>query len=220
MSSAQQRARRDRRRLGPVERAPVRPHVGRPHRRCAGGQRLVRQPGRDPQRPGRRQHPGRRLGAHGQHAAGRPRQLMVVVGVPVEHQARRHRERHHDDRGRRVIAISGAVLITGLCPSGDTAWQPTPLATGPQAPNFVVMNENHAHVCTSPEWAEHIQTEILPVLTRDVDLGTDMLEIGPGPRCRYRVAAPQGRPPDRGRGRRDRRSSAGRTLRRHAMWRS
>jgi len=43
------------------------------------------------------------------------------------------------------------------------------------------MNANHARVCTSPEWAEHIQTEILPPLTRDVDLGTDMLEIGPGP---------------------------------------
>jgi ubiquinone/menaquinone biosynthesis C-methylase UbiE len=47
--------------------------------------------------------------------------------------------------------------------------------------NFVVVNENHARVCTSPEWAEHIQTEILPVLTRDVDLGAAMLEIGPGP---------------------------------------
>jgi SAM-dependent methyltransferase len=45
----------------------------------------------------------------------------------------------------------------------------------------VIVNENHARVCTSPEWAEHIQTEILPVLTRDIDLGTDMLEIGPGP---------------------------------------
>jgi SAM-dependent methyltransferase len=43
------------------------------------------------------------------------------------------------------------------------------------------MNANHARVCTSPEWAEHIQTEILPALTRDIDLGTDMLEIGPGP---------------------------------------
>lgn len=43
------------------------------------------------------------------------------------------------------------------------------------------MNDNHARLCTSPEWAEHIQTEILPVLTRDVDLGADMLEIGPGP---------------------------------------
>jgi len=43
------------------------------------------------------------------------------------------------------------------------------------------MNENHARVCTSPEWAEHIQTDILPILTRDVDLGDEMLEIGPGP---------------------------------------
>jgi ubiquinone/menaquinone biosynthesis C-methylase UbiE len=43
------------------------------------------------------------------------------------------------------------------------------------------MNENHAKVCTSPEWAEHIQTEVLPALTRDVDLGDQMLEIGPGP---------------------------------------
>ena len=43
------------------------------------------------------------------------------------------------------------------------------------------MNDNHARLCTSPEWAEHIQTEILPVLTRDVELGADMLEIGPGP---------------------------------------
>ncbi len=43
------------------------------------------------------------------------------------------------------------------------------------------MNENHARVCTSPEWAQHIQTDILPALTRDVDLGDQMLEIGPGP---------------------------------------
>jgi ubiquinone/menaquinone biosynthesis C-methylase UbiE len=43
------------------------------------------------------------------------------------------------------------------------------------------MNENHARVCTSPEWAEHIQREILPVLTRDIELGKQMLEIGPGP---------------------------------------
>ena len=43
------------------------------------------------------------------------------------------------------------------------------------------MNENHARVCTSPEWAQHIQTSVLPTLTRDVDLGGQMLEIGPGP---------------------------------------
>jgi ubiquinone/menaquinone biosynthesis C-methylase UbiE len=43
------------------------------------------------------------------------------------------------------------------------------------------MNENHARVCASPEWAEFIQTEVLPALTRDADLGEEMLEIGPGP---------------------------------------
>jgi SAM-dependent methyltransferase len=43
------------------------------------------------------------------------------------------------------------------------------------------MNENHARVCTSPEWAQHLQTDILPALTRDVALGGQMLEIGPGP---------------------------------------
>ncbi len=43
------------------------------------------------------------------------------------------------------------------------------------------MNENHARLCTSPEWAQFIQTAVLPALTRDVDLGDRMLEIGPGP---------------------------------------
>ncbi len=43
------------------------------------------------------------------------------------------------------------------------------------------MNENHARLCPSPEWAEHIQTEVLPSLTAQADLGADMLEIGPGP---------------------------------------
>ncbi len=43
------------------------------------------------------------------------------------------------------------------------------------------MNENHAKVCGSAEWAEHIQKEILPQVISGVDLGDDMLEIGPGP---------------------------------------
>jgi ubiquinone/menaquinone biosynthesis C-methylase UbiE len=43
------------------------------------------------------------------------------------------------------------------------------------------MNENHAKVCTSPEWAHYLQTAVLPALTGDVDLGDSMLEIGPGP---------------------------------------
>lgn len=43
------------------------------------------------------------------------------------------------------------------------------------------MNENHARVCPSPEWAAHIQDEVLPSLTEHADLGDQMLEIGPGP---------------------------------------
>jgi SAM-dependent methyltransferase len=43
------------------------------------------------------------------------------------------------------------------------------------------MNRNHQQLCPSPEWAAHIQDEILPALTSGADLGADMLEIGPGP---------------------------------------
>jgi ubiquinone/menaquinone biosynthesis C-methylase UbiE len=43
------------------------------------------------------------------------------------------------------------------------------------------MNSNHDRVCPTPEWAEHLHTEVLPRVTDGVDLGTTMLEIGPGP---------------------------------------
>lgn len=43
------------------------------------------------------------------------------------------------------------------------------------------MNENHAKLCPSPEWAAWLQGEVLPVLTDRVALGRDMLEVGPGP---------------------------------------
>jgi ubiquinone/menaquinone biosynthesis C-methylase UbiE len=43
------------------------------------------------------------------------------------------------------------------------------------------MNQNHATLCASPEWAEHIQVNILPALAAGLDLGEQMLEIGPGP---------------------------------------
>jgi len=43
------------------------------------------------------------------------------------------------------------------------------------------MNENHASLCPSPEWAEYISGEILPALASHADLGDEMLEIGPGP---------------------------------------
>jgi SAM-dependent methyltransferase len=43
------------------------------------------------------------------------------------------------------------------------------------------MNEAHAQLCTSPEWAAYLCDEVLLPFAGLVSLGTDMLEIGPGP---------------------------------------
>jgi SAM-dependent methyltransferase len=43
------------------------------------------------------------------------------------------------------------------------------------------MNENHAQLCPSPQWASYIQDEVLPYLTNLAPLGEYVLELGPGP---------------------------------------
>jgi ubiquinone/menaquinone biosynthesis C-methylase UbiE len=43
------------------------------------------------------------------------------------------------------------------------------------------MNEHHARVCPSPEWAEYLHTQVLPKLTDHNDLGDHLVEVGPGP---------------------------------------
>jgi SAM-dependent methyltransferase len=43
------------------------------------------------------------------------------------------------------------------------------------------VNENHAKLLGTPEWAAHLHEDILPAVTCGIDLGDDMLEIGPGP---------------------------------------
>ena len=43
------------------------------------------------------------------------------------------------------------------------------------------MNENHAILCASRDWAEHLESEVLVPLADTVDLGDEMLELGPGP---------------------------------------
>jgi ubiquinone/menaquinone biosynthesis C-methylase UbiE len=43
------------------------------------------------------------------------------------------------------------------------------------------MNENHAKLMPSPEWAAYIQDEVLPRAVAGVSLGPDLLELGPGP---------------------------------------
>jgi len=42
------------------------------------------------------------------------------------------------------------------------------------------MNENHA-LCSTPEWAEFMESEVLEPVAGGLDLGGEMLEIGPGP---------------------------------------
>jgi SAM-dependent methyltransferase len=43
------------------------------------------------------------------------------------------------------------------------------------------VNEVHLQLCSSPEWREVVETEILPWALDDVDLGDDVIEVGPGP---------------------------------------
>ena len=43
------------------------------------------------------------------------------------------------------------------------------------------MNENHTQLCPSPEWAAHIQEEVLPFLATITSFGDYVLELGPGP---------------------------------------
>jgi SAM-dependent methyltransferase len=43
------------------------------------------------------------------------------------------------------------------------------------------VNENHAILCASPDWAEYLESEVLAPLVAAVDLGDEMLELGPGP---------------------------------------
>jgi len=43
------------------------------------------------------------------------------------------------------------------------------------------VNEEHARLCASPEWAEYLQVDVLSPLLSGVDLGAQMIEIGPGP---------------------------------------
>lgn len=43
------------------------------------------------------------------------------------------------------------------------------------------MNKGHAELCSSPQWAAHLQENVLPVAVERAVLGKRMLEIGPGP---------------------------------------
>jgi SAM-dependent methyltransferase len=42
------------------------------------------------------------------------------------------------------------------------------------------MNEGHEQFCASDEWRAELRTNILPTILGDTDLGSDLLEVGPG----------------------------------------
>jgi SAM-dependent methyltransferase len=44
-----------------------------------------------------------------------------------------------------------------------------------------MMNREHLALCSSAEWAEAVQRWIIPWVLEAVDLGDDVLEVGPGP---------------------------------------
>src|SRR5208282_3255408 len=69
----------------------------------------------------------------------------------------------------------------GSCPPDDTTWQLTRYRPGLPRPSVGHVNENHDKLMSSPEWAAHIQDEVLPQATAGVELGADLLELGPGP---------------------------------------
>ena len=57
-------------------------------------------------------------------------------------------------------------------------------ALGQSAPWVVTyrhVNKRHAELLGTAEWAAFLHEEILSVITQGVDLGDDLLEIGPGP---------------------------------------
>ena len=43
------------------------------------------------------------------------------------------------------------------------------------------MNEMHLKMCSSAEWAEAIERWIIPWVLESVELGDDVIEVGPGP---------------------------------------
>jgi SAM-dependent methyltransferase len=55
------------------------------------------------------------------------------------------------------------------------------MRAGGRAVASLTVNENHANLLGTPEWAAHLHDDILPVVTAGVDLGENMVEIGPGP---------------------------------------
>src|SRR5262245_52973603 len=59
---------------------------------------------------------------------------------------------------------------------------PGPLASATTRPEgWSPMNQAHLDFCSSDEWADALQQWIIPGALAGVELGDDVLEVGPGP---------------------------------------
>jgi SAM-dependent methyltransferase len=133
----------------------------------------------DPQRAGWWQYPSLSTASHSENAARSPRELVVLVGVPIEDGPRRHGKRAD---GQSQCGSDGwlVALFTNLSVmQHQLSYYGLGFASGD--PYVGRVNENHAQLCPSPEWAAHIQGEVLPSLEKLTSLGDTMVELGPGP---------------------------------------
>jgi hypothetical protein len=53
------------------------------------------------------------------------------------------------------------------------------------------MNEIHLQMCSSTEWAETVERWIIPWVLESVELGDDVIEVGPGPGLTTKVLRSQ-----------------------------
>jgi hypothetical protein len=44
-----------------------------------------------------------------------------------------------------------------------------------------IVNDEHLALCSSREWANFVENELLPWVLDGYELGDDLLEVGPGP---------------------------------------
>jgi SAM-dependent methyltransferase len=79
------------------------------------------------------------------------------------------------------IGNVATIAARAACPSTDTSWQTTGFRKQPDADSVIEVNENHAALCASAEWAEFLESEVLVPLAGALDRGDEMLELGPGP---------------------------------------
>src|SRR5581483_7996681 len=86
----------------------------------------------------------------------------------------------HSKRVPTGIGKVHTIVAGGGCPSIDIVWQRTRFRKQGGLASVDGVNENHA-LCSTPEWAEFLESEVLEPVTTGLDLGDEMLEIGPGP---------------------------------------